>query len=572
MKKSLLLSALVLASSVSASAQLVNKEQVKNPLPKLMLKNEMKKEGEKSMKKAASNGVYYSLTGGLWYGWGADGFGAGYSIYDVAPYVDYTVSPHASAGYKWSINGQELSDQGDLLLNYSGGSWYYAPTLSSKSGMKTVTFNIGDNNIFGAQKNTEYQVYKNGIIGTDSIWPKYPCDDHAWTEYQGQKYSNVSVWGLLDSDNLYGSGNYVEEGTLYPSFAAEQPYAALNSPLYVEDIILKGVTFTQPIPAGKKLAIDICNSVSYTQKDGSIAYTAGDEVWETIYAEAEDVTISDKPETRNNKTIYEAVVRFSKKTVDAFGNETVEPFVIPAGKDFVILVYGFQDEGIDFGLEGLDVPAEDDNARPAKLWITDGTNAYNLSYSSEIVLNMGLTSIFDNVDVPTNDFLKDEPEGFAINVLKVSDDGKTVTTYGQAEDSSWNLGAALVGTATPWFDEEENENYTLDLPEWVTEAGIDTSYWNGTNLPSYNFFFCQCEPLPAGVKGRKAVIYVEGRGIKSQNPIILIQGDETAAINNVAADNNTTRRNVKFFNAAGQTVSKSTKGLILNGNKKFINK
>lgn len=599
MKKTLLLSVAV-ATALTASAQFVKNDMklVKQQLPTLMVKQNggmlEKASAESVSSRTADNGLYYVMNGGLWRGWGLDGYGMGFSVYNMAPWTVYTLDAVPDEGTWQGYNGSEWKEAtdtdgntivGDREIEFYPGM-FYAPRICTTTGTlikRTITWQFGDNNVFYANDATTYAQFGFGVLSCDSIAALYPTDDHAKYMYQGKAYSNVAGWGLLDTDNLYGSGNYVDtdedtgESTTYVSYAASQPYPALASPLYVEKIFVKGYsTSHQPIAEGKKLAIVISNSASKsgTYSDGT-AYTnyyAGDVQYDTLYAESSDTLDFQTEDTRNSKTIYEGTVIFSKKTTDAFGNETIEPITIPAGEDFVIDVVGFNQEGIDFGPTGLEASSEDEACRPAAVCVTDGEDGYFLHYSSKLTLNMGIQGMFDKVYVPVNNFLKDEPEGYKINVLRVSADGKTVDTDGFADNEQYNLTYALVGTGMRWFDEEENENYTIECPDWITQINIDPEYYDSDNLPGFNFVNVECEPLPSGVTGRAAYLYVEGKGVKADNPIVILQGDAVDAIENVTVDKNTTHRSAKIFNIAGQNVNSSAKGILIQDGHKFINK
>ena len=82
----------------------------------------------------------------------------------------------------------------------------------------------------------------------------------------------------------------------------------------------------------------------------------------------------------------------------------------------------------------------------------------------------------------------------------------------------------------------------------------------------YSVIVPEVEALPAGVEGRAAFIYLEGRGVKSKKPLVIRQGEVTG-INNVETENNA---NVIRYNVAGQRVL-NAKGLVISKNgKEFV--
>ena len=88
--------------------------------------------------------------------------------------------------------------------------------------------------------------------------------------------------------------------------------------------------------------------------------------------------------------------------------------------------------------------------------------------------------------------------------------------------------SALVYHTTKWADVDEDGNvyeeyYYFDeeeLPEWVISYGAATTA-ESSYISRLGF---ECEPLPAGVEGRQAKLYLKGRGVIADTPIILTQG------------------------------------------------
>ena len=163
-----------------------------------------------------------------------------------------------------------------------------------------------------------------------------------------------------------------------------------------------------------------------------------------------------------------------------------------------------------------------------------------------------------------------------MNALRISDDGQTCSTDGAVVGSDDDLGGAAVYTAQSWFDEDLNEYYYLvDAPDWVSGVMVDESMRDGDSQGQYvglDFVAVTCDPLPAGVTGRSAKVFIGGRGVVSSVPLYILQGDATLAdgINNVEAAPNA--KNLRVFNLNGQEVTKATKGVIIQNGKKFVNK
>lgn len=85
----------------------------------------------------------------------------------------------------------------------------------------------------------------------------------------------------------------------------------------------------------------------------------------------------------------------------------------------------------------------------------------------------------------------------------------------------------------------------------------------------YNAIYCECEPLPAGMSGRMAIVRVEGKGVTSE-PFVVLQGDAQmpSAIESVLT--NAKSKSTKVYNLAGQQMNTNAKGLLIKGGKKVI--
>ena len=409
---------------------------------------------------------------------------------------------------------------------------------------------------------------------------KNAADDHQRYYYNGQNYGNTAAWGAL-SDNMYGTGETdvtMQDNSVVmcPCFQVEQVMERPLSNLYVESVVASGCSFKrQPIAEGDTLKCYITNVVRVERSDGTVQLRAGDQIYETLYAVAEDTLgfSMDNADTRNGKTIYEGKILFSKKEVDEFGIEYNVPVVIdPNDFDeygFAIVIDGFDKSTIDFGVYGWQVNDDVDDVEPGRFSVYNpGTgDAYTFTYNGCIAMQVGLNAMYDAVEVLDNNNM---------NALRISDDGQTCSTDGAVVGSDNDMGGAAVYTAQSWFDEDLNEYYYLvDAPDWVSGVMVDESMRDGDSQGQYvglDFVAVTCDPLPAGVTGRSAKVFIGGRGVVSSVPLYILQGDATLAdgINNVETAPNA--KNLRVFNLNGQEVTKATKGVIIQNGKKFVNK
>lgn len=280
----------------------------------------------------------------------------------------------------------------------------------------------------------------------------------------------------------------------------------------------------------------------------------------------------------------------SNKEIDAFGNESVIPFIIDC--PFIVTVTGFDQEGVNLGFPGY-YNDEDVQEDAYVLWNTnkDEQLSFGKFYARTLNLGVCFTSMFDAARVWESASANGEEETQTIenfNVLKVSADGKTIENMGYPE-----ISFVYSETAINWFQMENDApvaaNYVLfdalsedgDIPAWLN-YGVDNSDYGSEDHGAINYIGLQdVEALPAGTTGRYAVLLIAGKGINSAEPIYVLQGDAKledakaayeayiAGIDNVKANNNTVKTTATY-NLAGQKVGKNFKGIVVRNGKKFM--
>ncbi len=583
MKKSLLVIAacmITAAASAQISVKDVEKIQQKS-IPTLFdVKYFKVAENQQTPARSKSSGAYYKRPEGAYYqGFGLDGYGYYASVINLTPWKMVTyenMTPDKNGVWHQYYYDNSGNNMGDILTdpesmvedgNYNWyqdpGFLYYTPTLR----LGRDSFSIGEENLYLIYyKRPQYA----GRTLTDSVGLKNAADDHQRYVYNGQNYTNTAAWGAL-SDNMFGSGETDVDNEMFTCYQVEQVMDRPMTPLYVESVVAQGSAFSrQPIAEGDTLWCYITNVETRTLSNGTVQKRAGDQIYETLYAVAEDTLgfSMDDADSRNGKTIYEGKVLFSKKEIDEFGIEYSVPVVIdPADFDengFAIVLDGFEKKTIDFGIYGWHVNDDVDDIEPGRFSVyKPGTDeAYVFTYNGCIAMQVGLLSIYDAVELLDN-----------YRVLRISDDGQTCSTEGAVPGSDEDVAAAAVYTAQPWFDEDLNEYYYLiDAPEWVSNVIVDESMRDMDNYTGLDFVAVTCDPLPAGVTGRSAIVYIGGRGVVSETPIVILQGDATMedGISSVQVAPNC--KDTRIFNMNGQQVSKATKGVFIQNGKKFVNK
>lgn len=505
--------------------------------------------GISAPQKSVANNLYYNRPeGAFYYGWDIDGGGWYYSALVVAPWKEFTFKNMSTdpKSVKWTLNfpvinsagtayegyeERDVTDQaeanGDYVMALAPGYYSVAPTI--KRGASTFTLCEGNENWQG-KPGRETKVYLQ-----DTLYSMCAVDHN-----QGFYYGT----GSLSTDYFWGTGtlNHQTEG-VGTCFGIRQKYDKPMSPLYVEKMFINALSAsTTPIPAGKNLSLFIIN----------------DETGEPV--EMLTATVSDVKDLTYNTNIKKNMfdLHFSKKVNTPLG-VMVAPIVIDY--PFTIQIEGFDEEGVDVGLYGNNV-ADGDNVENGEFLVKYGSANYRHYYTG-LALPLCFQALFDGVRVWESATAGDETIE-RVNVLKVSADGTVCENNAVA-----GFAGAIVETATPWFDVDGAEMYfkTEDAPEWVN---FSTTY--NSSLEAY-IVSAVCDPLPVGEKGRSAIVYIEGRGVTSDTPIIVVQGDAEipSGISSAVTDKKDDA-NAPVYNLNGQRVTKNAKGMLIQNGKKFLNK
>ena len=469
-----------------------------------------------AVKKTYDTGVYYDTPkGSLFRGFSYDGKAYGYSFLVVPPFTDLTftnMSNNASRS-SWSVNGNDASER----------------------------------------------VVNNNYVGT------------------GARYG----WGALEGKGkyLYGTGTVtMQNGKVYHSAGVTQYLEAPASPLYVNYISILAFSSGEPLKGDAQLTMTI-----YPANLVDTTYDENNPIVE-LTCTTNDTTFVYKGSSSNTTTHVANIygLKFTNKQEDPIlGITTDEPFVID--QPVAVVVRGVNDNGVDVGFPGHGYGNYDEqtgNSSPNEerqqingfLDFQEGGSVFY----SETALELNFNGMMDYVNVDST-FASQQGDITGANILKVSDDGQTVSTYGKGSDQ--NLGCAIAWTALPWFDIDGNSNYSVEgAPDWVSEVSCDPQYWTQTEQGQsvnygQNLIAFKCQPLPAGVNGRAATVYLKGKGVKAATPIILLQGnaDPTMSIAQYKADVKSGKVK-EIYDLAGRRVLPTTKGLVIKNGHVVLNK
>ena len=587
MKKSLLI-AFALACVMTGNAQSVLKGAVvhRNDVPDMPRQKMQLAEGPRKVKRTVDNGLYYTIPGALYGGWTVDGMGWAYSMAMVPPFVDVTFANQATDKFacSWFINGNDITEyaeeNGDYVGNYSPDGWYYTPSLEHKKITGGYQYNEDNYWVMTGQ----YGV--NDISISCTLSPDLmltPVDNHGHRVSNGNVYRNsLAGYGYLSTAYLFGTGqvDLEDDGVYdYTAYGFEQTYNPLLAPMYVDEIHINAVTMNDygPIPAGKSVKAYI---IALDEQG------AASELLATFEATASDtLDFQEKDDDWDGHTAYfgSIIYRNTETFTDIFGNQTSLPAAIPAGVPFRIQFEDMDEEGVSIGAYAIwKSDIEDTYIDNGYLLMKEGRA---FTFQSPLAASIDILGQYEVIDVQSKDFLSAESQDDfpaadfqGWNILRVSNDGESVSTEGLVGNQNYDMGCAFVGTSVPWFDEEGLPNYDVDedlLPDWVEGLQVDTTYYNSDGLSGYNLVIPVCKPLPEGVSGRSCKIDIYGNaGIAGNNQIIILQGDATLAdgIAEVKSDKQVIRKR-GVYNLAGQRLSTPVEGqLYIKDGKKYLNK
>lgn len=560
MKKYLL--TLACATAMAASAQQIGKiENVANgnfAFSKVALDKKavisMTKKSDAPLK-SAKEGVYYRTpAGSMWVAVPQPFYAYNTPMHVIAPwtefkYVNMSDKKNGTWGMQLADSFIDLTDDVDENCNlndyYSGcAGAYYAPQYTESGVTYIPTHTLRD----GSKETMLNYVY--GV--TFSTFSPMNVDGAV-----------IYSRGVLDNENLFGAGKH--DGIAMGGI--ETCYPKPMSPLYVEYAAAYGrVAGGKDALSGKTLTMSIYNLDDENAEPLVLTCTSED-----LEFDSED----------NEGTKY-YMVKFTKKVIDEISGETVpDPFVIDYPS--VVVISGFDQAGVNLGLGGYTIAdefasdSEAENHSYCTYFDAVENTTKGFTYQGNTVVALGFQSMFDICSVVT------EIEAMDGNVypadgITVSDDGQT---YGNSVFT--DVKGVQVCTALAWKDAETDEEmyWSDDMYDydWIQNLVVEGAV--NQNNKEYGLYYvgAVCDPLPAGVDKRYAVIHLNGRGVVSED-IYVLQGNITleeakaahaaAGINKV--ENNGVKTNNKVYNLNGQQVGKNFKGIVIENGKKVFKK
>lgn len=429
-----------------------------------------------------------------------------------------------------------------------------------------------------AEKNMYYHGYMNSqgiyvISPNPSYVPIVSATDTAlnlaFIDDKADFYSSGQLDGDENSDcYLIGTGKlnskYFGLGTCV-SF--KQSYPKPITPLEVFSFFTYGRSNnTTVIPDDKFLTMTITNDLT-----GEVAYVLqGDLAWLNPNGRVHKYSTTGM--------FYEATVEFRNYFV-ASGIPMIQPMYIDY--PFTVKVSGFDQEGVNFGFFGSDVNSSDlewydehsttfQVEYPTAEGIITGNHGYG-EPGTPIIVWLSMNARMEYIQVKEYAYAsatEATPSYTMLNMQLLNDNGTAHRSLGEKSGSiTW----IPVLTGRDWYEADGTENYYFvdedgndGLPSWITNVRIGA----GSNEIGDNQLTFTATPLPAGVNGRYAKIYVASEATTCPTPICLFQGDYKDALASIDAVKALPQvQQADCFNLYGQRVSAHQKGLMIQDGK-----
>ena len=562
MKKSLLITAMMLTSITVAQAQLLKslrsyemkqkrenlvKIDASNQAPQLMTtdketavyqgsaKTMLNKRAAQRADEVTLESLYGYPIGSLFYPLSPDWRGYSVNILQSYAYVTdkfYNYSTYDSekdVTFDWSITTSSRTIELEKDEKNNGVAeeffgYYPAPVLTVKQGDETATYQLGEQGIRDAQKRGFY------YCGTDSL-----------TTVSHASYAMGSYSGFSNLDKRYESLSDFDGKKVY-GFAEffEKPTAAT----YVSSVGLCG-WIDGSTNTANPFGDNVLTAEIYTiDADGNI----NNEPYATATAGVEDYSLVNA-EKGNIGIVFEF------REEDPLMGVTASPIMLPES-EFVVILTGF--ENLD-GHIILPFSSAYPEAGHSYVILEDGSLA-NIGYKNQpdippcnvhISLEAAMVTVVQ--EDPTQKILFPVEGGLA---------------YYDATDEAGNpvkYNNIFLESNVKLNEKNDDNPWDIIAPDWVVAYELDDKYQEDYWVVE---LYLEAEPLPAGVAERTGEVVISAYGRELVIPVT--QGDPASGVSVVKNDAKNT--DAAMYNMAGQRVSADFKGLVIKNGSKFMNK
>lgn len=583
MKKVLLLTAAMMTMSLAASAQGLVKFQAESPknmmsatvapVAAMPCDVQYNTTAAKVSRRTIADGVSYGRPNGTFY---ISGTSSNKYLYLYIPgikEVTYKNWATDKANAKWQYGSTTMTDIAGDENNDLTTSW---PIISRGyiNSAYIPTLSVGDVSYkYGA----ELEPKSTALINGDSLL-EVTNVNRLGGYYYG--FSDASIFGTAERNvSIDGVStpclrkNVIEcfkkPAAPYCLYSVNFPVVSWNSEITTTTTV-DGSYF---IPDGKQMHLKIIKMTD----DGDFT----DEVMADIPFTA-DQMLSDYFQVIKAGLGY-GYFEVARTSEDDFGTEVLDPIVIDY--PFAIVLDGFEQEGVNFSLYMCDVEGTErdwyeledgvegtlcqyvrkDNGELVNGYYYIQTYPASSEYKRQYNGVMYLNGMFDYAELADDAYknMTAPVEGGAIYTEYVdSESGETV------QDPTIQY-YTICARLSDWEGIEGQDNYYFeDMPEWLSVTGYNDEYF-----ADYNATIAQitAEPLPAGEKGRYAMIrLVSDKGAKT-DVITIIQGEvDLTGIEAIKSNKAAANASSAIYNLAGQRVDANFKGLVIKDGKKVV--
>lgn len=493
----------------------------------------------KALRRAAADGVYYQRPEGAFY----EGMRPqDWSYYPVTkiivqPWQEFTyLNRCTDQNITWNIEGNSVT--ADSQGNFSetiqpipdGYIDHYLPTIV-KDG---ISYTLGEEHV-------NWGKYHASVAWADSIVEMSVFDPGRIIGKNGSTvYTNFRPLSMTSGMRYnFGTLSFTYDGKTYYNRGVRQFFEKPMGRLWVEDIILPAISYSsQLLPAGKVLTM----TIKQVNEDMTFGETIA-----TLTCSASDI-INLGSQAVSDGTVKLATLKF----------KPADELIIDQA--FAIEIEGFQEDGVDVGLAAALVDACDKDLCTGSALLLQNASHQNIGSivaMQDRVPCISIRGMYDGLKMVT------ENSGLSLTAPK---EGGACTLEGKTTQAKVQL-----KTAIRWNYGKANANYTIEgLPEWLNVT-VDESKRDingkqfGNGLVTLTF---TADAVPENTLARQATLYIKGRGVQTDEPIIVSQ--EGTATDGIQAVQSAGDTNQSIYNLNGQRVISPRQGVYIINGKKVI--
>jgi predicted nucleic acid-binding Zn-ribbon protein len=401
---------------------------------------------------------------------------------------------------------------------------HYLPTLESGG----VSYTLGESH-------QNWEKYKGSIAWADSITELSNFDPGRIIGKSGSTiYTNFRPLSMSNSYKYnYGTMDIYSGGSTYYCRGVRQFFECPMAPLYVENISVPAISYgSQMLQGDAQLTLTL-----YSASGGALG-----EALYTLTCTAADI-VNKGTQSVGGNTLKTGTLVFKPEE----GEE------IYLTDEFAVVIEGFQDSGVDVGLAAalIDPCDQETLCQGANMLLQDEWHNdidATLTFNTRVPC-ISIRGMYDGMKMVSS--------GDNLSLTAPEDGGTCKTADGKHTTVS-------LKTAIAWKATSAHPNYEIEgLPEWLT-VKVDESkryFISGNNyghgLVTLTF---TAEALPEGETLRSAELFIKGRGVQTDEPIVITQerldkSAEETMLSDLQAQMSDLEANVSNLEAQQETLT-----------------